>query len=145
MVPRHDSILDLTTKGTIVDARLSFEILEAIFTGSSPLHDGAVVIAADRLARAGVVLPLATETEDPSFGTRHRAAIGLAQASDALIVCVSEEHGTVHVAQGNAMNLMRDQAQMRNALAEAQPEAPSTLRGVGAGIGRAGPARGPTW
>ena len=102
-------------------------MLEAIFTGSSPLHDGAVVIAADRLARAGVVLPLATGTADPSFGTRHRAAIGLAQASDALIVCVSEERGTVHLAVGNAMNLMRDQAQLRDALAMSRPQAPSAL------------------
>ena len=103
VVPRRDSIFDLTTKGTIVDARISVEMLEAIFTGSSPLHDGAVIVDADRLARAGVVLPLATETEDTTFGTRHRAAIGLAQASDALIVCVSEERGTVHLAVGNAM------------------------------------------
>jgi uncharacterized protein (TIGR00159 family) len=126
VLPRHDAILDLTTKGTIVDARLSVEMLEAIFTGMSPLHDGAVVVAADRLARAGVVLPLATETQDPSFGTRHRAAIGLAQASDALIVCVSEERGTVHLALGNAMKMMRDQAQLRDMLATARPESSST-------------------
>ena len=127
VVPRRDSILDLTTKGTIVDARISVEMLEAIFTGSSPLHDGAVIVDADRLGRAGVVLPLATETEDASFGTRHRAAIGLAEASDALIVCVSEERATVHLAAGTAMKMMRDQAQLRDALAEARPKAPSAL------------------
>ena len=127
VLPRRDSVFDLTSKGTIVDARISFEMLEAIFTGLSPLHDGAVVIAAGRLARAGVVLPLATETADPSFGTRHRAAIGLAQASDALIVCVSEERGTVHLAVGNAMNLVRDQSQLRHALAMSRPPAPSAL------------------
>jgi diadenylate cyclase len=93
VLPRRDAILDLTTKGTIVDARISVELLEAIFTGISPLHDGAAVVVADRLARAGVVLPLATETQDPSFGTRHRAAIGLAQASDALIVCGARSAG----------------------------------------------------
>jgi diadenylate cyclase len=127
VLPRHDAIFDLTTKGEIVDARISVEMIEAIFTGASPLHDGAVVIAADRLARAGVVLPLATETEDASFGTRHRAAIGLAQASDALIVCVSEERGTVHLAAGNAMTVIRDQAHLRATLAKARPDAPSTL------------------
>ena len=127
VLPRRDSIFDLTTKGTVVDARLSVQMIEAIFTGVSPLHDGAVVIAADRLARAGVVLPLATETEDASFGTRHRAAIGLAQASDALIVCVSEERGTVHLAVGNAMSVMPDQAHLRDTLAKARPQAPSTL------------------
>lgn len=127
VLPRRDAIFDLVTKGTIVDARISVEMLEAIFTGTSPLHDGAVVIAADRLARAGVVLPLATGTEDPSFGTRHRAAIGLAQASDALIVCVSEERGTVHLAVGNAMSLMLDQAHLRDMLARARPQAPSAL------------------
>jgi diadenylate cyclase len=127
VLPRRDSVFDLTSKGTIVDARLSCEMLEAIFTGLSPLHDGAVVMGGGRLARAGVVLPLATGTADPSFGTRHRAAIGLAQASDALIVCVSEERGTVHLAVGNAMNLVRDQSQLRQALVISRPPAPSAL------------------
>ena len=132
VLPRHDSVFDLATPGTLVDARLSAVMIETIFTSASPLHDGAVVIAADRVARAGVVLPLATETQDASFGTRHRAAIGLAQASDALIVCVSEEHGTVHVAVGNAMTVMRDEAHLRATLARARPEAQSVVleRGV---------------
>ena len=125
VLPCHDSIFDLATKGILVDARLSVEMLEAIFTAASPLHDGAVVVAADRLTRAGVVLPLATETEDASFGTRHRAAVGLAQATDALIICVSEEHGTVHLAVGSAMKLMRDPGHLREILAKARPEGPS--------------------
>jgi diadenylate cyclase len=120
VLPRHDSIYDLATPGTFVDARASLEVIEAIFTATSPLHDGAVVVSAGRLTRAGVVLPLATGPENPSFGTRHRAAIGLAQASDAMIVCVSEERGTVHLASGNAMDLMRDERHLRAALAGVQ-------------------------
>ena len=132
VLPRHDSVFDLATPGTLVDARISVEMIETIFMSVSPLHDGAIVIAGDRVARAAVVLPLATETQDPSFGTRHRAAIGLAQASDALIVCVSEEHGTVHLAVGNAMNVMRDEAHLRDTLARARPEAPSAVPERGA-------------
>ncbi len=127
VLPRHDSIFDLATPGTLVDARISVEMIETIFTSASPLHDGAVVIAADRVARAGVVLPLATEAQDPTFGTRHRAAIGLAQASDAVIVCVSEEHGSVHLAEGHAMNVMRDEDHLRDALARARPKAASVV------------------
>ncbi len=136
VLPRRDSIFDLATPGTLVDAHISVEMIETIFTSASPLHDGAVVIAADRVARAGVVLPLATEAQDPSFGTRHRAAIGLAQASDALIVCVSEERGTVHLAVGNAMTIMRDEAQLRDALVRARPGASSALPEAGPRVRR---------
>ena len=127
VLPRDDSIFDLVTAGTLLDARISVEMIETIFTSASPLHDGAAVIAADRVARAGVVLPLATEAQDPTFGTRHRAAIGLAQASDAVIVCVSEEHGAVHLAVGHTMNVMRDEDHLREALARARPKAGSVV------------------
>jgi diadenylate cyclase len=116
VIPRRDSLLDRVTAGTMIDARLSAPMIEAIFTSMSPLHDGAVVVGADRILRAGVVLPLSTESDDTSHGTRHRAARGLAQITDALVVCVSEEHGTVSLAQDDRLDAMADEAQLSEAL-----------------------------
>jgi diadenylate cyclase len=116
VIPRGDSIFDHVTAGTILDARLSAPTIEAIFTSLSPLHDGAVVVTEDRLLRAGVVLPLSTESEDMAHGTRHRAARGLAQATDALVVCVSEEHATVSLAQEDLLEPMLNEEQLAWAL-----------------------------
>jgi hypothetical protein len=116
VIPRRDSILEHVTAGTILDAKLSAPTIEAIFTSLSPLHDGAVVVSDDRLLRAGVVLPLATESDDAVHGTRHRAARGLAQATDALVVCVSEEHATVSLAKDNLLDPMANEAQLAAAL-----------------------------
>lgn len=133
VLPRRDSMADLVTAGTPIDARLSVGLIEAIFATASPLHDGAVVIAEERIARAAVILPLATEAQDGILGTRHRAAIGLARASDALIVCVSEQQGTVSLALGHAMEVMRDQAHLRDALKRAHSDTPSIARPRAAG------------
>jgi len=116
VIPRHEAIDALVSAGVEVDARLSVPVLEAVFTASSPIHDGAVVVSDNRLLRASVVLPLATESADTSHGTRHRAARGLAQATDALVVCVSEEHGTVSLAHGEILEPMAEQTQLVAAL-----------------------------
>jgi diadenylate cyclase len=116
VIPRWDPLADHVTAGTIIDARISAALIETIFTSSAPLHDGAVVIRDGNLQRAGVVLPLATERADPSHGTRHRAALGLARATDALVVCVSEEHGTVSLAHDEVLETMTDKAQLRRDL-----------------------------
>jgi diadenylate cyclase len=83
---RRDVITQHVTAGAEVDAHLSAALVEAIFTSTSPFHDGAVVVKHDRLLRAGVVLPLATESEPGRHGTRHRAALGLASLTDALVI-----------------------------------------------------------
>lgn len=82
-----------------VDAIATAELLVSIFTPGGPLHDGAVIIREDRIAAAGAVLPLA-ESADPALGhgTRHRAALGLSDESDAIVVVVSEENGSIAVA-----------------------------------------------
>ena len=132
VIARADSIFDHATAGTDVDARLSPSVLEAIFTSSSPLHDGAVVVSENRLVRAGVVLPLSTDSADPMLGTRHRAAMGLAHVTDALVVCVSEERGSVCLAHGDQLEPMGNEVELRAA-----------LRRYGAGGGRARGAVGP--
>lgn len=116
VVPRHDHIYDQATSGTLVDARLSVDIIEAIFTSSSPLHDGAVVVSHERVVRAGVVLPLATEDYEGRGGTRHRAALGLARSTDALVVCVSEEEGSVSLVHDDAIEPMSAPAVLQEAL-----------------------------
>ena len=116
VIPRNDSIDEHVTPGVLIDARLSAALIETIFTTTSPMHDGAVVVDDQRLLRASVVLPLATESDDVSHGTRHRAARGLAQTTDALVICVSEEHGTVSLADGMKLDVMADEEQLRTAL-----------------------------
>lgn len=85
--------------GTPLDARVSSALLCTIFSPYSPLHDGAAVIRGDSLVGAGVVLPLTQYTPaDRSLGTRHRAALGLSEETDAIVLVVSEETSTISVA-----------------------------------------------
>jgi diadenylate cyclase len=80
--------------GTRIDGLVTAEFLQSIFTPRSPLHDGAVIIAEDRVVAAGCILPLSqSETVSRSLGTRHRAAIGLTEETDAIVIVVSEETG----------------------------------------------------
>jgi diadenylate cyclase len=86
--------------GTIINAQVSKELLLSIFNNRSPLHDGAVIIQQSRLIAAGCVLPLSNEPGiSKVFGTRHRAAVGLSEISDAIVVVVSEETGRISVAR----------------------------------------------
>lgn len=90
---------DISETGTRIDALVSTAILENIFVPNTPLHDGATIIRGDRILSSGCVLPL-TANKDISkkLGTRHRAALGLSEVSDALVLIVSEETGTISLA-----------------------------------------------
>ena len=90
--------------GTIVDAKVSDQLLRNLFFKNSPLHDGAVTVRGSRVAAAGCVMPLTENTHLPSdIGTRHRAGIGSSEVSDAVVVIVSEETGTISVAIGGML------------------------------------------
>ncbi len=90
--------------GRAVDARVSAEMLTTIFTPLSPLHDGAVLISGDKIRAAGAILPLTqTTVKDRSLGTRHRAALGLSEETDAIVVVVSEETAQLSVAVGGRL------------------------------------------
>ena len=90
--------------GTIVDAKASDQLLRNLFFKNSPLHDGAVIVRGSRVAAAGCVMPLTENTHLPSdIGTRHRAGIGSSEVSDAVVVIVSEETGTISVAIGGML------------------------------------------
>ena len=85
--------------GCRIDAALTSELLETIFYPGSALHDGAVVVRRDRVAAAGCLLPLTDDMSlSKSMGTRHRAAIGISEETDAVAVIVSEETGRISVA-----------------------------------------------
>lgn len=94
----------LRSQGVLIDAEVSDLLLDNLFTPSSPLHDGAVYIRAGRVCRAGCILPLSESRSLPyTYGTRHRAALGITERSDALAVVVSEERGAVSVVDRGGM------------------------------------------
>jgi len=95
-IERSADLDDYVERATIIDAEVSHELLSAIFHPTSPLHDGAVVIQKNRIAGAQAFFPLSLSKEiSRFFGTRHRAAIGLTEETDAVAVIVSEERGSV--------------------------------------------------
>lgn len=98
VIQRTIGLDDLVEDAVVLDAVVSRKLLSALFIKDSPLHDGAVVIHQGRIKAAGCVLPLTSNPDlDPNLGTRHRAAVGISERSDAVIVVVSEESGAVSV------------------------------------------------
>lgn len=99
VIERTTKLGEYIKSGIIVDSMLSEQILKNIFFNKAPLHDGAVIIRDKRVHAAGCFLPLSTHTDiNSDLGTRHRAAIGLSETSDALIIVVSEETGNISIA-----------------------------------------------
>ncbi len=94
---------EVIESGTLIDAQASRELIENIFYPKTPLHDGAVVIRDGKVYAAGCILPLTKKDVKSSYGTRHRAAIGLSEESDAVVVVVSEETGAISVARSGVL------------------------------------------
>ena len=93
------SLRTYSESGKALDALVSSELLQNIFIPNTPLHDGAVIIQADRIVAAGAFLPLSSNADiSRDFGTRHRAAIGLSEETDAFVIVISEETGAIGVA-----------------------------------------------
>ncbi len=110
---------DYAGTGNAVEARVSKEMLVTIFTPQSPLHDGAVIIEGDRIKTAGAILPLTlTPLHDKSMGTRHRAALGLSEESDAIVIVVSEETARVSVAHRGRLEIGVEPGRLRELLEE---------------------------
>lgn len=105
VLENQDSLEEYTSTAVQLNAVFSSELLETIFMTTTPLHDGAVVIRGSTLISAGTILPLADESSQlsKSMGTRHRAALGASQKTDALIIVVSEETGKVSIARDGIM------------------------------------------
>lgn len=103
--------------GSPVDAPVSAEMLKTIFTPYTPLHDGAVIINGGRIVTAGAILPLTQlPVRDKSLGTRHRAALGLSEETDATVVVVSEETSRISVARGGRIEVGVDESRLREIL-----------------------------
>lgn len=105
LLENQDSLDEFASRAVILNSQFSSELLESIFTASSPLHDGAVLIRSTTILAAAVILPLADDSSQisRSMGTRHRAALGITQLTDALSIVVSEETGKVSIAREGIM------------------------------------------
>ena len=100
VLERETRLDEFVSGGTVLDAKVSREALKSIFFPLSPLHDGATVLREGRIYLAGCFLPLTTRTDvSKSLGTRHRAALGIAERTDAVVILVSEEDGSIAVAR----------------------------------------------
>lgn len=109
VLPGKEDIDDSVKGGVTWQGQISREMLLSVFWNGNPVHDGAVLIEGDRVARVGCILPLSSREDLPQyFGTRHRAAVGLAEQSDALIIVVSEERGEVVVAKNSSIVPIQD-------------------------------------
>ncbi len=116
VVERETGLKNFIDTGSRIDARVNAEMLYSIFHETSPLHDGAVIVTGGRLAAAGCFLPLSKDPNiDKRLGTRHRAALGITEDTDAVVVLVSEEAGEAHlVKNGRIMNNLNEQELSRS-------------------------------
>lgn len=99
VIERELELKNLIETGVRLDAEIKSDLLLSIFNTRSPLHDGAVILTQGRIASAGAILPLSSRPDiNKGYGTRHRAALGLSEESDAVVIVVSEEQGSVSIA-----------------------------------------------
>ncbi|WP_028324928.1 diadenylate cyclase [Desulfatirhabdium butyrativorans] len=102
VIQGKESLSEAVQQGIPCNAVISREMITSIFWPDNPVHDGAMIIDGDQIAEVGVILPLSLRQDLPSYyGTRHRAAIGIAEMTDALVIVVSEERGTILAIRGN--------------------------------------------
>lgn len=109
---------EIIDTGTILDARITSQAIQNVFFPKSPLHDGAAVIRNNRLYSAGCILPLTSRHNEVSkkLGTRHRAAIGMSEQSDAYVLVVSEETGSISMAEGGRLHRNLSDGEVREML-----------------------------
>lgn len=119
VIERETSLKDFVEMGTLLDAKVSKDILLSIFHTTSPIHDGAVVIRGNRIVAAGCFLPIALSSEvSKALGTRHRAGIGLTEETDAIAIIVSEETGTISMATAGRLETAIDMENLRSRLTD---------------------------
>ena len=117
VIQRKTELVPVVTVGQLLDSEISRDLLISIFIPYSPLHDGAVLINGSRLSYAGCILPLTKREDIPqNFGTRHRAAIGITEETDAVVVVVSEERGSIAVAYGGRISTELDTEELQENL-----------------------------
>jgi diadenylate cyclase len=144
VIERNVGLRNFVETGTRLDARVSAELLVTLFSPSSPLHDGAVILREETIVAGACILPLSSNPRTPgSLGTRHRAALGLSEETDAAIIVVSEQSGDISVAYRSGLKQRLDEGALRSELSrifrirpddedvdspsESAPSAPGTL------------------
>ncbi|MDP3480864.1 MAG: diadenylate cyclase CdaA [Desulfoprunum sp.] len=117
VIERETGLGDFVDSGFELDARLTKELLISIFMPVSPLHDGGVIVSNGRIRTAGCILPLSQNPYiNKRYGTRHRAAIGLSEETDAVVVVVSEETQEISVVRNGVMTTLNDEISLSNSL-----------------------------
>jgi len=117
VIERNVGLRNFIETGTRIDAKVSAELLVTLFSPGSPLHDGAVILREESLVAAGCILPLSSNPRTPgSLGTRHRAALGLTEESDAAVIVVSEQSGAISVCYRGAMKARLNEGELRSEL-----------------------------
>jgi diadenylate cyclase len=117
VLQRLEGLRPYIENGIAVDALVSYDLLVNIFTPDTPLHDGAVIVDDDRIAAAACFLPLTFNPElSTELGTRHRAALGISEETDAVAVVVSEETGVISIAFNGELTRNLDAKGLRNLL-----------------------------
>ena len=117
VMERETELRDIVEMGVPLDAKVSKELLASIFMPTSPLHDGAVVIKKDRVMAAGCFLPLTLNPDiNKMLGTRHRAALGVTEETDAVVIAISEETGAISIIVGGKMTRELDAGGLRRVL-----------------------------
>ncbi|WP_285905472.1 diadenylate cyclase CdaA [Pseudodesulfovibrio pelocollis] len=120
VIEKNMPLGDIVERGIELDAKVNKELLETIFFADTPLHDGAVIIRRDRVVAAACILPLSSKLRgQPMYGTRHRAALGISEESDAVVVVISEERGEVSVAMNGRLTTSLDEVRLRRVLRNA--------------------------
>jgi uncharacterized protein (TIGR00159 family) len=117
VIERETGLKNFIDTGAKIDAKVRSELLYSIFITSSPIHDGAVIISNARISAAGCFLPLSKNPNiDKKLGTRHRAAIGLTEETDAIVILVSEEAGEAHLVRNGKMTKNLNEEELRSSL-----------------------------
>jgi diadenylate cyclase len=139
VIERNTGLRNFVETGTRIDAKVTAQLLTALFAPGSPLHDGAVILREDSVVAAGCILPLSSNPRTATeLGTRHRAALGLSEESDAAIVVVSEETGAISVAYRGSLMRRLDSGELRSELSRIfrlrpEEEAPPTAHAPDSG------------
>jgi uncharacterized protein (TIGR00159 family) len=117
VLPGKEDLEEVIQKGVPWEGEISREMILSIFWPDNPVHDGAAIIQGDQITQVSAILPLSRRDDLPSYyGTRHRAALGLAEATDALIIAVSEERGDIVAAQGSQLMVVKQRRRLEQIL-----------------------------
>lgn len=146
VIERETGLNDIIVRGEQLDCQVNASLLLNLFFINAPLHDGAVIIRGDRIVAAHCLLPLSDEVVDTeNFGTRHRAALGISEVTDAVAIVISEESGTISIAMNGQIIRNLDEERLRSLLISALMHGPTITTGPATRGPSSGIAPGKHW